>query len=101
MIRWASLTASITSKSAGSKCAAGPTPPNTVCTTPVERCTAKPSDTRRSITACIWASVAPSCITTNIDTLLLHPLPLHLPHLVDDALEDAPHRLRAQGTVVV
>jgi len=44
-MRWHSLTPSSASKSAGSKLSAGPTPPRTVCSTPVDRCTVKFSDT--------------------------------------------------------
>src|SRR5580692_2514153 len=65
-MRWHSLTPGMTSNSMGSTSPTGPTPPSTVCTIPEERWTMKPIETNRSMTFCVCASSAPSCITTSM-----------------------------------
>src|SRR5271169_5262173 len=107
MMRCASFTPSSTSKSAGSNWPIGPTPPRTVCTAPVDLWTVKPSATRRSMTASICFSVAPSCITTNIResstlaVLLQHAQALDVAHLVDDTFENPLDAVGAQRSGVV
>src|ERR1017187_8344122 len=102
-MRWASLTPSMTWKTARSKSYLPPTPPSTVWITPVERCTSNSRSTSRSITCSICSSVAPSCMTTTIGFLrglLHHAQTLYGAAGVDDALEDAAHGLSGQRAVV-
>src|SRR5579871_1519389 len=103
-MRWHSLTPAMASKSAGSKSSAGPTPPSTVCTTPVERWTVKPIETRRLMTEETCSSLAPCCMTTSILSVSLACAfaiaILQRPHFVDDAFEHALHGVVRQRTAV-
>src|SRR5579884_1319368 len=103
-MRWHSFTPSITSRAAGSKSSIGPTPPSTVCRTPVERWTVNPISTSRWMTFSVCCSVAPSCMTTNIRSLpafLQHFYFLYCSHLINDAFEDALDRLVRERAAIM
>src|SRR4051812_679473 len=105
VIRCTSWTPSSTSSSAVSNCREPPTAPSTVRSAPVDRCTSKPISISFAITPCTCASLARSRMTTTIWLpffLRFYCLgdPLEMPRLVDDALEQAFHRLLVERTVV-
>src|SRR6185312_14141614 len=101
-MRWTSFTPSMISKTPMSKSVLPPTPPRTVWSVPVERWTSKPSVMRRSITRWICSGEAFSCMTTSIrvNSFQNHPVALHLPHFIDDALKDPPDGILRERPVV-
>ena len=91
-----------------------PTAPRTVKSTPLERWTSYPTSTSDSMTFWTFSSLAVCSITMTMDTLVSSSSrrpsasasaspgqPLQAPALVDDALEDAPHRPAVERAGVV